>query len=261
VTLQCWNYSSCAVKRFICASSTLEQLSFGDSHHTSLSHGVAFAVASLTRLTRLELNIVGWNVCADAEPKERALWCRVCGGLGGDRPTSAVPRTALLSANLAHLCVRLRGRQLGDLQECFTRMTRLTHLSLEVHVTSWGYFSSTRWANRAWRRLTCVQGLTRLRHLELGALLHDANVAGDVRCLARLTNLTYLRAWGLFPEPPGLRLRVFERLGGFLQLTCLEMLSMVTVSGCWDALRSPRFTEPFNGMRRALGRPPLIFLR
>eukprot|EP00884_Botryococcus_braunii_P009081 jgi/Botrbrau1/18174/Bobra.53_1s0042.1 len=257
------------LERFLRSSPQLEELVLGRCFAGRCHEGVARPVGCLRRLTKLKLSMEKWPVerCVRGKPYE--LWCKARNRLELD---CLVPPPAPLALylTLEHLELGLHTDHYCGLRASIASLTRLTHLSLHL-VDAFAcdvFLMSNRTKGLAWRRADVVRALTRLQHLDLDLIPHGANVAADVRCLAGLTQLTYLRM-GTYPYPGHMWFEsdtavrwkklytAFQASGGFLQLTALTGLSEICIEGCWWAITERDFVEPFNEMRRSLGRPPL----
>eukprot|EP00884_Botryococcus_braunii_P012434 jgi/Botrbrau1/21191/Bobra.0415s0002.1 len=227
------------VEEFLLSSPQLQELILVDKCESQL----AVALGSLSGLKKLE------------ERYERgeayALWCKVRDRLDLER-FAPLPAPWALSATLEFLLVEVNEDQCLGLLRCITSLRQLTYLSIPVISPAVpGALVGPR-GNGPWRRANFLKSLKQLKHLDLGFILQPANIAADVQCLVQLKQLSYLRLGTQPPLPYQKKLTAFES-GGFLQLTQLEMLLKIAVSGQWSSLGGLPFTQKFNRMRHCLG--------
>eukprot|EP00884_Botryococcus_braunii_P007008 jgi/Botrbrau1/16308/Bobra.0066s0076.1 len=250
------------LERFLSHVPRLEEVVVGEC-----GRGVTAALGSLTHLTKLQMACTKWP---ETHGKAYRLWRKVRGRLDLDVVVPPPPPPFRLPATLVHLKLTLRLDHYCGLLRRIGSLTSLTHLTLRVQQRIESFLEHKR-SNRAWRRVKLLKALTRLQHLDLGDLLHVDNAAEDIRCLATLTQLTYLRLatypiWGCSCRYYSScwegrvrcedKFKAFKEGGGFLPLTSLTRLSEIWVEGVWWAMGDPIFKEPFNKMRHSLGRPP-----
>jgi hypothetical protein len=164
------------VEQFLLSSPQLQELILVDKCEPQL----AVALGSLSRLKKLELPCYDWPLERYGRGKAYAFWCQVRDRLDLDK-IAPLPSPLLLPATLEFLDVEVNEDQYRGLLRCITLLRQLTYFSVFISGFAVHAVMLRPYSNKSWRRANCLKSLTHLKHLNLGLILHPANIASDVQ--------------------------------------------------------------------------------